>query len=82
MRCVSRKCAFDQNPNHDSNPNTIPNSNPNPNRNSILNPNPTLNHTLAKCRACMKVGKMRTFDQTRCAFDRCTMIFCMGSELQ
>ena len=37
MRCASGKCAFDQIPNHDSNPN------PNPNRNPIPNPNPTLN---------------------------------------
>jgi len=60
MRCASGKCAFDQSPNHDSNPNTNPNTN--------HNPNPTLNLTSTKCRACMQVSYVRTFDQTRCAF--------------
>ena len=60
MRGTSGKCAFDQSPNHDSNPNLntnpVPNPNPNPNRNHIANPNPTLNLTSTKCRACMQVG--------------------------
>ena len=73
MRCACGKCAFDQSPNHDSNPNTNPNPNANPNRNPIPNPNPTLNLASTKCSACMQVGLVRTFDQTRCAFVKCAI---------
>jgi len=52
MRCASGKCAFDQSPNHDSNPNPNPKRNHNP----IPNPYLTLNLTSTKCRRCMQVG--------------------------
>ena len=59
MHCASGKCAFNQSPNHDSNPNTnpYPNSNPNPNPNS--NPIPSLKFRLCIC-SCMSCRRNRT----------------------